>query len=81
MRQGFMLACITPHRNTAPCPPYLPRPCSDLEIIHQELRAKDIEWCTKALEAFKKMKQTLTKEQKEEQASAEKALAWLQVRT
>ena len=128
--------------------------CADLDIIHAELRAKDIENCNKILEGFKKIRmvrgegregagergsergragaswprmlptlpschcnstpppprlpcaarmprrprlsscrrdllfhpcsrstplQTLTKEQKDEQASAEKALAWLEV--
>ncbi|EFN55221.1 hypothetical protein CHLNCDRAFT_56178 [Chlorella variabilis] len=53
-------------------------PVEDLDIIHAELRAKDIENCNKILEGFKKIRMTLTKEQKDEQASAEKALAWLE---
>ncbi|KAL4439237.1 hypothetical protein ABPG77_004139 [Micractinium sp. CCAP 211/92] len=53
-------------------------PVEDLDIIHSELRAKDVEWCQKIIENFKKMRQTMTKEQKDELASAEKTLAWLQ---
>ena len=61
-------------------------PCSactactaDLDIIHAELRAKDIEQCTKIIEGFKKLRSSLTNDQKIELASAEKALAWMQV--
>lgn len=32
-------------------------PATDLDIIHAELRAKDIEWCQKIIEGFKKMRQ------------------------
>ncbi|KAL4858911.1 Obg-like ATPase 1 [Chlorella vulgaris] len=53
-------------------------PVEDLDIIHAELRAKDIENCTKIIEGFKKSRQTMTKEQKDELASAEKALAWME---
>lgn len=53
-------------------------PVEDLDIIHAELRAKDIEWCQKIIEGFKKLRQTMTKDQKDELASAEKTLAWLQ---
>lgn len=53
-------------------------PVEDLEIIHSELRAKDIERVEAALETFRKMRHTLTKDQKDEQAAAEKVLAWLQ---
>ena len=31
--------------------------CADLDIIHAELRAKDIEWCQKIIEGFKKLRQ------------------------
>ena len=42
-------------------------PVEDLEIIHGELRAKDIERCTNAVEAIKKLiPRGLKKEQKED---------------
>ena len=38
-------------------PSAAPAPAPDLDIIHAELRAKDIEWCQKIIENFKKMRQ------------------------
>ena len=55
-------------------------PRTDLDIIHAELRAKDLAAAKAVVESFKKMKMALTKQQKEEQAGAEKAVAWLEVR-
>ncbi|KAL6770418.1 FAP204 [Auxenochlorella protothecoides x Auxenochlorella symbiontica] len=54
-------------------------PVEDLEIVHSELRAKDIERIQGAIESLKKLiPRGLTKEQKEEMAAAEKVLAWVQ---
>jgi obg-like ATPase 1 len=53
--------------------------CADLDIIHAELRAKDMERCEGAIEGIKKLiPRGLKKEQKEEMEAAEKVLAWLQ---
>jgi len=51
---------------------------SDLEIIHAELRAKDLERCTNALEALKKTKGDNSKERKDNIDAAEKVKAWLE---
>jgi obg-like ATPase 1 len=54
-------------------------PVEDLEIIHSELRAKDIERCLNAVEAVRKqIPRGLKKEQKEELEAGEKVLAWLE---
>lgn len=55
-------------------------PVEDLEIIHSELRAKDMERCKNFIEALLKSNRTGTmkKEQKEELAAAEKVVAWLE---
>jgi len=55
-------------------------PVEDLEIIHSELRAKDMERCKNFIEALLKSNRsgTMKKEQKEELAAAEKVLAWLE---
>lgn len=58
-------------------------PIRDLNIISEELRIKDIEFVTKSLEALKKQTarggQSLEmKKLKEEQATVEKILQWLQ---
>ncbi len=58
-------------------------PIRDLNIISEELRIKDIEFVTKSLEGVKKQTarggQSLEmKKLKEEQATVEKILAWLQ---
>eukprot|EP00878_Enallax_costatus_P002211 GHUV01002382.1.p1 GENE.GHUV01002382.1~~GHUV01002382.1.p1 ORF type:complete len:391 (+),score=115.49 GHUV01002382.1:141-1313(+) len=53
-------------------------PVGDLDIIHSELRLKDIERLNGILEGFKKHRGAVTKEIKEEQDCAEKVLAWLQ---
>ena len=60
-------------------------PIRDLDIISEELRIKDIEFVQKSLEALKKQTirggQSLEmKKLKEEQATVEKILAWLQDR-
>jgi obg-like ATPase 1 len=65
----------SPLRSPAP----LPRRRADLEIIHAELRAKDLERCLQEVDALKKqIPRGLKKEQKDELAAAEKVLAWLQ---
>ena len=68
-----------PTMHTAAQPPAQPPPppAADLEIIHSELRAKDVERCEGFIESLKKLRQTMTKEQKDELAAAEKVLAWL----
>ncbi len=43
------------HSRLVPC--LIPCLLPDLDIIHAELRAKDIEWCQKIIEGFKKMRQ------------------------
>ena len=56
-------------------------PIEDIEIITGELRLKDIEFVSKYVDELKKMAGRgpgLKKEQKEELATAEKVLAWLQ---
>ena len=54
-------------------------PVEDLEIIHGELRAKDIERCTNAVEAIKKLiPRGLKKEQKEDLEAGQKILEWLE---
>ena len=54
-------------------------PVEDLEIIHSELRAKDIERCKSAIESVKKLiPRGLKKEQKEDLDAGEKVLAWLE---
>ena len=54
-------------------------PVADLEIIHGELRAKDLERCSNQLEALVKMiPRGLKKEQKEEMAALEKIKAFLE---
>ncbi len=54
-------------------------PIEDIEIITNELRLKDIEFVDKNVQELKKqIPRGLKKEQKEELASAEKVLAWLQ---
>ncbi|KAK9841583.1 hypothetical protein WJX74_008311 [Apatococcus lobatus] len=54
-------------------------PVDDLEIIHGELRSKDVERAENHIEGLKKFeKKGLTKEQKEELAIAERVLEWLQ---
>lgn len=53
-------------------------PVEDLEIIHAELRAKDVERVTAFIEGLKKQRQTMTKDQKDDLAAAEKVLAWLE---
>ena len=49
-----------------------------MEIIHAELRAKDIERCKNALEALKKTKTGNKKELQDQTAAAEKVLSWLE---
>jgi obg-like ATPase 1 len=54
-------------------------PIEDIEIITNELRLKDIELLEKTIAELKRCaSRGLKKEQKEELASAEKVLAWLQ---
>lgn len=54
-------------------------PVEDLDIIHAELRAKDIERCNNAIEAVKKLiPRGLKKEQKEDLEAGQKVLAWLE---
>lgn len=55
-------------------------PVEDLDIIHAELRAKDIERCQSYIENLQKSHRAapMKKEQKEELASGEKVLAWLE---
>ncbi|DBA72887.1 hypothetical protein WJX79_005798 [Trebouxia sp. C0005] len=54
-------------------------PVEDLEIIHNELRLKDIERVQKHLDGVKAMeKRGLSKEQKEELVICQKVLDWLQ---
>ena len=54
-------------------------PIDDIEIITRELRLKDMEALEKIVAAIKKLiPRGLKKEQKEELASAEKVLAWMQ---
>ncbi|DBA95824.1 hypothetical protein WJX77_008189 [Trebouxia sp. C0004] len=54
-------------------------PVEDLEIIHNELRLKDIERVQKHLEGVKALeKRGLSKEQKEELVICQKVLDWLQ---
>lgn len=54
-------------------------PVADLEIIHGELRAKDLERCSNQYETLVKMiPRGLKKEQKEEMAALEKIKAWLE---
>ena len=54
-------------------------PIDDIEIITNELRLKDIDMIDKIVNDLKKqIPRGLKKEQKEELASAEKVLAWLQ---
>jgi obg-like ATPase 1 len=58
-------------------------PVRDLEIIAEELRVKDQEFVSKSLEAYKKLTarggQSLEmKKLKEEQATTEAILAWLE---
>ena len=50
---------------------------ADLEIIHSELRAKDLERCENAIDVLKKIRPTLKKEQKDELVAAEKVAEWL----
>ena len=58
---------------------WLQDPIEDIEIITNELRLKDIELLEKVVGELKKqIPRGLKKEQKEELASAEKVLAWLQ---
>jgi len=52
--------------------------CVDLEIIHAELRAKDLERCESYIEATSKSRQALKKEDKDCLAAAQKVAAWLQ---
>lgn len=47
-------------------------PVSDLDIIHSELRAKDIERMGGIIESFSKLRGALQKEQKEELECANK---------
>lgn len=55
-------------------------PVEDLEIIHAELRAKDIERCKNQIETIKKQNRGggMKKEAKDDLASAEKVLEWLE---
>ncbi|KAK9806229.1 hypothetical protein WJX72_006384 [[Myrmecia] bisecta] len=54
-------------------------PVADLEIIHQELRLKDIERVSNIIKDIEAMvKRGLTKEQKEDLACAQKVLEWLE---
>uniref|UniRef100_A0A383WNJ8 Obg-like ATPase 1 n=1 Tax=Tetradesmus obliquus TaxID=3088 RepID=A0A383WNJ8_TETOB len=53
-------------------------PVGDLEIIHSELRLKDIERLSAILEGIKRQRGQVTKEMKEEMECAEKVLAWLE---
>jgi obg-like ATPase 1 len=54
-------------------------PIEDIEIITNELRLKDIDFVQKNVNELKKLiPRGLKKEQKEELASAEKVLAWLE---
>lgn len=50
----------------------------DLEIIHAELRAKDVERCKNALESLQKVKGGNKKELTDQIASATKVLEWLE---
>lgn len=53
-------------------------PVQDLEIIHSELRLKDVERLEGIIDGLKKTRGGVNKEQKEEQECAEKVCAWLQ---
>lgn len=53
-------------------------PVQDLDIIHSELRAKDIERLEGIIDGIKKLRGSISKEVKEEQECGEKVLAWLQ---
>lgn len=55
-------------------------PVEDLEIIHAELRAKDKERCKNQIETIKKQNRGggMKKEAKDDLASAEKVLEWLE---
>eukprot|EP00890_Picochlorum_soloecismus_P001784 jgi/Picsp_1/2606/NSC_00837-R1_gtp-binding protein len=53
-------------------------PVEDLEIIHAELRAKDVERCKNALETLRKTKTGNKKELQDQTAAAEKVLSWLE---
>jgi obg-like ATPase 1 len=53
-------------------------PVQDLEIIHNELRLKDIERVTTFRTSIEKLKpRGLSKEQKEELETCDKLLSWL----
>lgn len=52
-------------------------PVEDLEIIHAELRAKDLDRCQSTVDAFQKSQHTLKKEGKDQWAAAEKVRDWL----
>jgi len=53
-------------------------PVADLDIIHAELRAKDIERLEGILDGFRKLRGNIPKETKEEQECGEKVKAWLE---